>query len=84
MRAIMATAIGYFYSFGQFILPGLAYIIPQWRWLQLTVSAPFFAFFLLSWYVALFPSPPFVGPPEPNRGRPCLTRLAKHRKPGRS
>ncbi|XP_015983417.2 solute carrier family 22 member 8 isoform X1 [Rousettus aegyptiacus] len=51
MRAIMATAIGYFYSFGQFILPGLAYIIPQWRWLQLTVSAPFFAFFLLSWWV---------------------------------
>ncbi|XP_019501074.1 PREDICTED: solute carrier family 22 member 8 [Hipposideros armiger] len=51
MRAITSTTIGYFYTFGQFILPGLAYAIPQWRWLQFTVSMPFFAFFLLSWWV---------------------------------
>ncbi|XP_036908870.1 solute carrier family 22 member 8 isoform X2 [Sturnira hondurensis] len=51
MRAIVSVGIGYFYTVGQFVLPGLAYAIPQWRWLQLTVSAPFFAFFLLSWWI---------------------------------
>ncbi|KAM5318602.1 organic anion transporter 3 isoform 2-T2 [Glossophaga mutica] len=51
MRAITSVGIGYFYTTGQFVLPGLAYAIPQWRWLQLTVSAPFFAFFLLSWWI---------------------------------
>ncbi|EPQ02241.1 Solute carrier family 22 member 8 [Myotis brandtii] len=55
LRAVMTVGIGYFYTAGQFILPGLAYAIPQWRWLQLTVSVPFFAFFLLSWYVILSP-----------------------------
>ncbi|NP_001075590.1 organic anion transporter 3 [Oryctolagus cuniculus] len=51
MRAITSTAIGYCYTIGQFILPGLAYAIPQWRWLQLTVSVPYFIFSLLSWWI---------------------------------
>lgn len=58
LRAVMTVGIGYFYTAGQFILPGLAYVIPQWRWLQLAVSVPFFAFFLLSWYVVFCPSHP--------------------------
>uniref|UniRef100_H0VB30 Solute carrier family 22 member 8 n=1 Tax=Cavia porcellus TaxID=10141 RepID=H0VB30_CAVPO len=51
MRAISSTTIGYFYTAGQFLLPGLAYAIPQWRWLQLTVSVPYFVFSLLTWWV---------------------------------
>ncbi|KAL1788074.1 solute carrier family 22 member 8 [Sigmodon hispidus] len=51
MRAISSTTIGYCYTTGQFVLSGLAYAIPQWRWLQLTTSVPFFIFSLLSWWV---------------------------------
>nr|XP_004656503.2 solute carrier family 22 member 8 isoform X2 [Jaculus jaculus] len=51
VRAISSTVIGHFYTIGQFILSGLAYAIPQWRWLQLATSVPFFVFSLLSWWV---------------------------------
>lgn len=75
-RAIKSIAVGFFYTFGQFILPGLAYAIPQWRWLQLTVSVPFLTFFLLSWYVAPSSSAPLLRPTGARRENPCLTRLA--------
>uniref|UniRef100_A0A4X2JSE7 Solute carrier family 22 member 8 n=1 Tax=Vombatus ursinus TaxID=29139 RepID=A0A4X2JSE7_VOMUR len=52
VRAVQSTITGYCYTIGQFILPGLAYAITEWRWLQFVVSTPFFIFFLSSWWVA--------------------------------
>ncbi|XP_028914836.1 solute carrier family 22 member 6 [Ornithorhynchus anatinus] len=49
-RAVMGTVISYSYSLGQFLLVGLAYAVRPWRWLQLLVSLPFYAFFFYSWF----------------------------------
>uniref|UniRef100_A0A8B9Z359 Major facilitator superfamily (MFS) profile domain-containing protein n=1 Tax=Buteo japonicus TaxID=224669 RepID=A0A8B9Z359_9AVES len=40
-RALVGTFMGYWYTIGQFLLAGVAYAIPDWRWLQFTVSLPF-------------------------------------------
>uniref|UniRef100_A0A672V5H4 Major facilitator superfamily (MFS) profile domain-containing protein n=1 Tax=Strigops habroptila TaxID=2489341 RepID=A0A672V5H4_STRHB len=48
-RAVVGTINGYSYTLGQFLLAGMAFGIPHWRWLQLTVSLPFGLFFLYSW-----------------------------------
>lgn len=48
-RALVGTFMGYWYTVGQFLLAGVAYAIPDWRWLQFTVSVPFLCFFLYSW-----------------------------------
>ena len=45
-RAYVGTLTGYTYSLGQFLLAGVAYAVPHWRYLQLLVSVPFFAFFI--------------------------------------
>ncbi|XP_067877559.1 solute carrier family 22 member 6-A-like [Heterodontus francisci] len=38
------------YSLGQLFLAGVAYGIQDWRWLQFTVSVPFYIFFSYSWW----------------------------------
>ncbi|XP_053133182.1 solute carrier family 22 member 6-A-like [Hemicordylus capensis] len=52
VRTVAGTAVGYSATFGQILLPGLAYVLPDWRWLQFAASMPFFAFFLYSWWFA--------------------------------
>ncbi|CAI5798004.1 solute carrier family 22 member 6-A-like [Podarcis lilfordi] len=49
-RPLLSTYNGLAYTIGQMILAGLAYLIPEWRWLQLTVSLPYFLFFIYSWW----------------------------------
>ncbi|XP_073207943.1 solute carrier family 22 member 6-A-like isoform X2 [Lepidochelys kempii] len=51
-RAVVGTMYGYCYTIGQFILAGVAYAIPNWRWLQLVVSLPYFICFIYSWWFA--------------------------------
>uniref|UniRef100_A0A8D2JG38 Major facilitator superfamily (MFS) profile domain-containing protein n=1 Tax=Varanus komodoensis TaxID=61221 RepID=A0A8D2JG38_VARKO len=50
-RTITIAFTGFSYTLGQILLAGLAYSIRNWRWLQFTVSAPFYFFLFYSWYV---------------------------------
>ncbi|XP_069752343.1 solute carrier family 22 member 6-A-like [Narcine bancroftii] len=50
VRTQILMITNFFYTFGQLLLTGLAYWIQDWRWLHLTVSAPFFFFFFYSWW----------------------------------
>ncbi|XP_043931780.1 solute carrier family 22 member 6-A-like [Protopterus annectens] len=49
-RALLGTLNGHCYTSGQLILAGVAYGIRNWQLLQIVVSAPFFVFFLYSWW----------------------------------
>nr|XP_060614169.1 solute carrier family 22 member 6-A-like [Anolis sagrei ordinatus] len=51
-RTITIAVTGFVYTLGQILLAGLSYGIPDWRWLQFAVSAPFFFFLLYSWWFA--------------------------------
>ncbi|XP_078518461.1 uncharacterized protein LOC144783270 [Lissotriton helveticus] len=50
-RAIVLSALGYCATVGQILLPGVAYGIREWRWLQLAISLPFFLFFIWTWWL---------------------------------
>ncbi|XP_078516574.1 solute carrier family 22 member 6-A-like [Lissotriton helveticus] len=50
-RSITGTIPSHLYTVGLIILAGLAYITPNWRYLQLTVSVPFFVFSLYLWWI---------------------------------
>uniref|UniRef100_A0A8D2J4I0 Major facilitator superfamily (MFS) profile domain-containing protein n=1 Tax=Varanus komodoensis TaxID=61221 RepID=A0A8D2J4I0_VARKO len=52
VRTVAGTVVGYCATFGQILLPGLAYALPDWRWLQFAASIPFFVFFMYSWWFA--------------------------------
>uniref|UniRef100_A0A8D0EY78 Solute carrier family 22 member 8 n=1 Tax=Strix occidentalis caurina TaxID=311401 RepID=A0A8D0EY78_STROC len=51
-RTITVAITGFAYTMGQILLAAVAYAVPHWRWLQLTVSLPFFVFLLYSWWLA--------------------------------
>ncbi|KAG9475527.1 solute carrier family 22 member 20-like [Eleutherodactylus coqui] len=50
-RTLVGTFFASTFVCGQMILAGIAYGIRDWRWLQFSVSVPFYIFFLTSWYV---------------------------------
>ncbi|KAM9005411.1 solute carrier family 22 member 1 [Sarcophilus harrisii] len=50
-RRTVAILYQMVFTVGLVILSGIAYMIPHWRWLQLTVSVPTFLFLLYYWCV---------------------------------
>lgn len=51
LRTLTGTIKSYCSSVSQLTLAGYAYLIRDWQWLQLLVSAPYFIFFLYSWWL---------------------------------
>ncbi|XP_036119738.1 solute carrier family 22 member 12-like [Molossus molossus] len=47
---MVITAMSLVLSTGQVLLAGLAYVFRDWRMLQLSISVPYFAFFLFQWW----------------------------------
>ncbi|KAG8564120.1 hypothetical protein GDO81_016330 [Engystomops pustulosus] len=50
-RAFTSTGTGYCYTVGQLVLVVLAYLIQDWRMLQMAASLPFFIYFLYAWWL---------------------------------
>uniref|UniRef100_A0A673ZKE2 Solute carrier family 22 member 6 n=1 Tax=Salmo trutta TaxID=8032 RepID=A0A673ZKE2_SALTR len=49
-RTLVGTLSSFFFTFGQMVLAGIAHSLRDWRKLQVAVCAPFFLFFLYSWW----------------------------------
>ncbi|XP_073410616.1 solute carrier family 22 member 6-A-like [Dendrobates tinctorius] len=47
-RTLVGTLFAYGFTCGQLVLAGIAYGVRDWRWLQFSVSAPYYIFFLTS------------------------------------
>ena len=54
-RAIVGMAIEFGWAFGYIVLPGAAYLLRDFRWIQLAVTLP--EFVLLLWWFSLPESP---------------------------
>uniref|UniRef100_A0A6I8NAZ5 Major facilitator superfamily (MFS) profile domain-containing protein n=1 Tax=Ornithorhynchus anatinus TaxID=9258 RepID=A0A6I8NAZ5_ORNAN len=52
-HTLVNTVTAYYFTVGQLILPGAAYLIRDWRWLQFTLSVLFIVVFFYSrwWYL---------------------------------
>ncbi|XP_032872072.1 solute carrier family 22 member 6-A-like isoform X3 [Amblyraja radiata] len=50
IRTSVATICSYTYTAGQLLLPGVAYLIRDYHWLQLAITLPSFLCFLYSWW----------------------------------
>ncbi|XP_069830467.1 solute carrier family 22 member 3 isoform X2 [Dendropsophus ebraccatus] len=50
-RRIVGIVVQMFFTLGVMILPGIAYLIPTWRGIQLAISLPNFLFLLYYWFI---------------------------------
>lgn len=51
-RMLAGIITDYFFGFGYILLAGVAYLIRDWRKLQLAISAPSFLFIVYIWWVS--------------------------------
>ncbi|MFT7802065.1 solute carrier family 22 member 6-A-like [Arapaima gigas] len=49
-RTVVGSISSFFFTVGQVILAGVAYSLRDWRQLQVAVCAPFYIFFICSWW----------------------------------
>ncbi|XP_072101596.1 solute carrier family 22 member 6-A-like [Mobula birostris] len=52
LRPLVLMCSSFCFTIGQVLMAGIAYSIKDWRWIQLSVSVPFFVYFLYSWWLS--------------------------------